>query len=476
MCLRNNRFRRCLRLSSWTYPLLFAIFCSPASADERGDKVDELLSSWNQRTSPGCQVGVTRNGQVVHLRAYGMASLEYGIPLTTRTPTYLASVSKQFTAAAVALLAEEGKLDLDGSIRKHVPDLPLYTEPVTIRHLIHHTSGLRDYAELMTVAGLLAKPGFNISETEVLDLVRRQKQLNFAPGVEHQYSNSNYVLLAILTKRVTGKSLREYAEERLFLPSDMRQTRFPDDRGELLPGRAMGHTPKRDRRGFRLDTDTLNAVGDGGVFSTVEDMLAWNRGLAGGKVGGPSFAGKLLVRGRTNDGKELDYAFGLAHGKYRGLRTIGHPGSWNGHTTNFLSFPDQALDIVCLCNTNGIDVYGLVRKIADIYLAEQLTEPAPALRRTPPSRMKVSIPEKDLIAYEGEYHNEEIPSVWSLSVENGGLSVKRPASVYTAERVTQDRFRLWFGEFEFRRDAGGKPIGFILHSDKARGLYFERKR
>jgi CubicO group peptidase (beta-lactamase class C family) len=386
----------------------------------------------------------------------------------------LASVSKQFTAAAVALVAQDGKVDLRDSIRKHVPELPVYAEPVTIRHLIYHTSGLRDYAELMTIAGLLAKPGFNITEAEFLDLLGRQKTLNFAPGVEYQYSNSNYVLLALLVKRATGKPLREYAEEKLFLPLGMRQTRFHDDRGELLPGRAMGHTPKRDRSGFRLDTDTLNVVGDSGLFSSVEDMLTWNRGLSAGKLGGPDFARTLLVRGRLNDGTELDYAFGLAHGTYRGLRTIGHPGSWNGYTTNYLRFPDQALDLVCLCNTNGIDVYGLVRKIADIYLVEHLAEPI-STRRAPPQRIQVSIPEKELKAYAGEYHNEEIPSLWSLWIENGRLMVKRPSSVYAAEPVARDRFRLWFGEFEFKRDAAGKPIGFILHSDKVRGLYFGRK-
>jgi len=250
------------------------------------DRVDALFAPWDKPGSPGCALGVIRDGQLIYKRGYGMANLEYDIPISPTSVFWIASTSKQFTAFSVALLARQGKLSLDDDIRRYLPEMPPYQRPVTIRHLIHHTSGFRDYLVLKHMAGIPTEDVhsdediFHLmarqTDEDVLAFLARQKELNFAPGDAHLYSNSNYLLLAHIVKRVSGKSLREFAEEYIFKPLGMTNTHFQDDLTQLVRNRAVGYSP-RAGGGFVSVVTNFDRVAPAGVLTTVEDLLLWDR-------------------------------------------------------------------------------------------------------------------------------------------------------------------------------------------------------
>ena len=317
-----------------------AVTASHADAqrpDSLAKAVDAVFARWDRRDSPGCAVSVVRDGRVVHTRGYGMADLEHDIPITPTSVFYVGSDSKQFTAALIAMLAKDGVLSLDDDVRKHVPELPQYEAPITIRHLVHHTSGLRDYYTLRDLAGLPADGVFG--DTEILELITRQRELNFTPGSQHLYSNSGYFLLSVIVKRATGKSLRTVADERIFRPLGMTRAHFHDDHAELVKNRAWAYAPRGTA--YRLSMPNFDVVGAGGLMMPVEEFVAWDREFYAATLGGRDLITTTTTPGRLNDGTVLGYAFGLNVGEYKGLRTIGHGGSYGGYRADILRFPDQ---------------------------------------------------------------------------------------------------------------------------------------
>ena len=257
--------------------------CAPGGDGELQARVDAVFADYASADGPGCSLGVIRDGRLIHAAGYGAANLDYGIPNGPATIYRIASVSKQFTAGAVALLALRGEVDLDAPVRRYVPEFPDYPDPPTVRHLIHHTSGVRDYLGLFTLAGNRSEDF--ITNRDILDAIMRQRELNFPPGSEYLYSNSGYVLLAEIVARATGRSLREFARAEFFDPLGMPRTHFHDDHNEVVPDRATGYSPTED--GFRIDMTTLDVVGDGGIYTSVEEWPAWDRNLTEGTVGGP---------------------------------------------------------------------------------------------------------------------------------------------------------------------------------------------
>lgn len=243
---------------------------APESAEAR---VDKLFAQFDRKDSPGCALAVVRDGRVIYQRGYGMADLEHDVPLTPQSVLYIGSTAKQFAAASVALLAQQGKLSLDDNVRKYVPELPDYQPPVTLRHLLHHTSGVRDGWALLQLAGRSADEVLNLDD--IVALAARQKSLNFKPGEEHLYSNTGYWLLAVVVARASGKSLREFADAEFFKPLGMTHTVFNDDHTRLIKGRAYGYAPVR-AGGFRLSIVNNDLVGAGGLWTSVEDLLLWD--------------------------------------------------------------------------------------------------------------------------------------------------------------------------------------------------------
>ena len=343
-----------------------AVFPRSVQRDELEPRVDAIFAPWTERNTPGCSVAVMRGGELLFAKGYGAANLEYDIPITPSTVFHVASVSKQFTALALALLVAEGKVSWDDDIRRYVPELPDFGTPITLRQLAHHTSGIRDQWALLQMAGW-RWGGDVIRQADVLDLLSRQTALNFPPGSDYVYSNSGYTLLAVVIERVSGQTLRAFTERRLFRPLGMAHTVFRDDHTTLVRNRAYAYA--RDGFGsYHLSIPDFAIAGATSLFTTVEDLARWNRNFGTGEVGGRDVLRQLAEPGALDDGARLSYAFGLAHGTHRGRRTIGHGGTDAGYRSEFLRFPDEDVAVAVLCNTGTADPGRLARDIADIFL------------------------------------------------------------------------------------------------------------
>jgi CubicO group peptidase (beta-lactamase class C family) len=343
-------------------------------------RIDSVFAMYDSRTSPGCATSVVREGQPVFEKGYGMSDLQHGVPITSASIFHVASISKQFAAMSMVLLAKDGKLSLDDDVRKHIPEIPDFGKRITIRHLIHHTSGLRDQWQLLSLSGWRADDPK--SESDILWLVGRQRALNFEPGAEHLYSNTGFTLLGTIVKRVTGKSLREFTTERIFAPLGMTNTHFHDDHTMIVPGRTSAYVQRQGigRGGAAVGTDdyrisipVFDNAGATSLFTTVQDMAKWERNFLSPTVGDSSTIAQMHQRGRLNSGTDIPYAFGLVHGQVRGLTTIGHGGSDAGYRADFLRFPDERTAFITLCNVGSADPGQLNRSVARIVLADRMT-------------------------------------------------------------------------------------------------------
>jgi CubicO group peptidase (beta-lactamase class C family) len=334
--------------------------------------IDKVFERWDRTSSAGCAVGVSQAGQVVHIKGYGMANLEYGIRIWPSTVFESGSVAKQFTAAAIALLAQDGKLSIDDPVRKYVPELPDFGTPILIRHFLNHTSGLRSQWPMLTLAG--RPPGLAVHTVpEILELVSHYKELNFRPGDEYLYNNTGFTLLGVIVERVSGKSLNRFTQERLFGPLGMTRTQWREDFTAVVQNRATAYRLMPDGS-FRTNMPFTNVIGNGGLLTTVGDLLLWNDNLDRPRVGGQDLVDRLQARGRLNDGFENEYAQGLNVTQYRGTREVSHGGSTAGYQTFLARFPDQGLSVAVLCNTSGTNPSRYAHEIADIALAGKLKD------------------------------------------------------------------------------------------------------
>src|SRR5688500_16593639 len=304
--------------------IMTAAAAAQAPSDTRVAKVDEIFKVYARPDSPGCAVGVYKDGGVLLTRAYGMANLDHDVPLTPRSVFHVASVSKQFTAAAILLLAQDGKLSLDDPIQKHVKELADFGEPVTIRHLLNHTSGIRDQWDLLGLAGWRYSRDL-ITDDDVLQLLARQKDLNFGPGERHLYSNSGYTLLAVVVSRASGKTFREFTTERIFKPLGMTSTFFRNNFNEVVKGQAYGYA--RSGPDFRLSVTNFDTAGATSLMTTVDDLAKWHANFDTPVVDGQPMLEALLTRGVLTDKRPIDYAFGISHGTYRSVPTVSHGGA-----------------------------------------------------------------------------------------------------------------------------------------------------
>ena len=369
-------------------------------------RVDEIFSEWNRPDTPGAAVAVIRDGAVVFRKDYGMAGLEYGIPITPETVFHTASVSKQFTAFAAALLAEEGRISLDADIHRYLPELPEFGSVITVRHLLHHTSGLRDQLELAKMAGFRLDDV--ISQEYILNLIYNQRALNFISGSEYMYCNTGYTLLAEIVARVTGESFSDWTRENIFDPLGMEKTRFRDDPGQVVMNSARSYEPDESGE-YKRKVLSYSNFGATGLLTTVDDMVKWLLNLENGRVGGPEVRALMQERGALNDGRTISYAFGLEVGEYRGLKTVGHDGYDAGFRSAVLWFPEQRFGVVMLSNNGAVDPGKTVRRIADLYLSREYTEEeSPA-----PERRGVEVDPVFLDKYGGKYllENDRIITV-----------------------------------------------------------------
>lgn len=364
------------RLGVGMAALLLAV--APAAAQLEAQEpsaaaIDSIFAQWDRPGSPGCAIAVIRAGQRVYESGYGQANLDWDIPITPATVFYAGSVSKQFTAAAVALLAREGRISLEDDIREYFPEMPDYGTPVTVRHIIHHTSGIGDTYRLMRAAGVDVANVFSDSQT--VALIAAQPTLDFEPGERYRYSNGGYFLLSELIERVTGQSLREFTHERFFEPLGMEDTHFHDRPGHVVERRAMSYGADGDTAFVQTYMTNFDKVGAGGLYTTVRDLARWDAEYYEQTIGGPAFTDLLLTRGILNDGEVLPYAFALRHGEHREERTVGHSGSMMGFKAYLLRLPERQLTVATLCNLGSIDSGSLSHRVVDLYLDAEARDP-----------------------------------------------------------------------------------------------------
>ena len=457
------------------YARLFAmVFALPMIACVRGDfdtaAIDNVFADFNSET-PGCALGVVQSGQLVYGRGYGMANLEHGIPINTTSVFRIGSVSKQFAAAVAALAAMEGYLDLEDPLQKWIPELPDYGEPLTLRHTLNHTSGLRDYITLMSLKGLRGDDFYTVAE--LLEVQALQEELNFPSGSEYLYSNSGYVLATEAVARAVGKPFKDYAEEVLFRPLQMSHSHFHDDHNHIVPLRADGYSPRGD--GFRTNMTTLDMIGDGGVYTSIDDMVHWVTALEQDGIRS-GLTPILETRGVLNSGEEISYALGQSHGEHRGLATIGHGGSWVGFRADVLRFPSQGTSIVTLCNRADASPSGRAIQVADIVLAEHLAPVSeePSLEaedrreRTEPSEINDPSP------YLGMYYSPELDVNYEFVNTGGSLVVHMGSNAESElQRISGDTLAAGSRTFRFSRERGG-VTGFELDAGRVVHLRFRR--
>jgi CubicO group peptidase (beta-lactamase class C family)/ketosteroid isomerase-like protein len=441
-------------------------------------RIDAVFADFNGDGSPGCALAVVRHGDVVLRRGYGLADIASRARITPQTSFYAASVSKQFTAFAVALLADQGRLSLDDDVRRWIPEVPDFGRTITIRHLIHHTSGLRDYLALLNLAGW-ATDGL-LSHAEFLELVGRQRALNFEPGTQYLYSNTGYVLLSVLVERVTGRSLREFAAADIFAPLGMTSTVFRDDHRMAVNGAALAYAPLPDG-GWRVLVPRFDVVGDGGLYTTVEDLARWERNFIERTVGGESVASLIHTRGRLSNGSDVDYAFGLTVSRHRGVPIVQHGGSYAGYRTFFARFPDDGLALATLCNTATANPSQLALRAAEVLLGDRLGErptadaaPGAAARAADEPQYIVDVAK--LRDYVGTYGSAELDATWRFDASDGALVLVRPFTpIQPLRAIDDDVFGFGAARVRFERDASGRVTHLVVDAGRVRGIRFDRQ-
>lgn len=467
--------------------------CDGSATQPRDEKaaaaVDEVFGDYTTPGSPGCALAVFRDGKIVYEKGYGLANIEENVAITPETVFDIGSTSKQFTASSILLLEKQGKLSINDDIRKYIPELPDYGTKITILNLLNHTSGLRDYLVLMDLAGI--NTDSVTTDDDALQIIVRQKALNFAPGSEWLYSNSGFFLLSVIVKRVGGKTLREFAGENIFAPLGMTHTQYRDEHSALIANRALAYDPRKEQNGYALNISYFEQTGDGAVHTSVEDLLKWDENFYSGQVGGKQFVSELQEQGQLNGGKTLEYAKGLMIADYRGLRTVSHGGAWGGYRAELLRFPVQHFSVACLCNRGDANPSRRARQVADIYLGNLMKPKEAANARRPEDSVEkneISLRTEQAQEYAGDYWSSELGVAYRLAIVDGKLEVTKlidgsgfeHASAFPSMPLGatgQDEFGLRrFGlAVHFQRDANRAIAGFVLDAGRTKGMLFTRR-
>ena len=410
-----------------------------SSGEER--RVDSLFAAYSRGDTPGVAIAVVRDGRKLLSKGYGLASLEHRIPITPATVFDVASVSKQFTGLAIAMLVEQGRIKLTDDIRKYIPELGDVGHTITIEHLVHHTSGLRDWPGSLSHAGW--RMDDVVSFDHILNMAYHQRSLNFVPGAEYTYSNTGYNLLAELVERVTGQSFRAWTDEHLFRPLGMTSTRFRDDHTWVVPNRAYGYARLRDSS-FAAVTNNLTALGSSSLFTTVDDLARWVMNFDDPKVGGRTAMAMTRTRGRLNDGTTIPYGFGIVNGEYRGQPIVNHSGSWASFATFVLHFPAQRFGVIVLANS-GINAGRAAYDIADIYLARELGARPPPPPNAMATARAVDVAPAVLDRYVGLYR---LGPGWFVRVRrDGGTLAVRATREDEATMSARSDTTFWVADY-----------------------------
>ncbi|MGB7202424.1 MAG: serine hydrolase domain-containing protein [Pyrinomonadaceae bacterium] len=383
-----------------------------AGAERGFDKAAKAI----KMPAPGCAVGVSVNGESVFEKAFGLAEMEHNIANTPQTIFESGSVAKQFTAAALVLLQQDGKLSIDDPVRKYIPELHDYGKPLTIRHLLNHTAGLRDWGSVMALTGV-GRGDRVISQAVALDVIYRQKHLDFTPGAEYSYSNSGYNLAAEIVERVSKQKFPAFVEERIFKPLGMTKSSTRDDYQRIVPGRAQAYSRSGATAPWQLNMPFMNVYGNGGMLTTVGDWLKWNA-MLDARTWNSRLVDALETQGILNDGRKISYALGLTVDKYKGLKDVSHGGSTAGYQTFLARYPDQKVSIAVLCNGTNPSAGGLAATITD-----EILGPFPE----PPKVESIAVAEEQLKKWAGLWKNDVTRNINPIMLDKGELKIGNTA-------------------------------------------------
>jgi CubicO group peptidase (beta-lactamase class C family) len=445
------------------------------------DTVDQLFAKWKQPSSPGCSLGISRNGRVEYERGYGLANLELNTPITPESVFEAASISKQFTAMSIMLLVNRGQLSLDDDVRKYLPELPVYPTPVRIRHLLNHSSGIRDAFHILELSA--PEDQYGDRNDVILAQLARQRSLNYEPGTETQYNNGGYVLAAIIVKRVSGQPLAAFAKANIFTPLGMVNTRFQDDPAVIVPNRASNYYRDGGTWRFVPFGTQPGAVGNSGLWTTVGDLLRWARNLANPMVGSSRLLADMQTPQSPPSSDQVLWGLGFEIREHRGAAFVGHGGGDRGIDTYFAWYPKQQLAIAVLCNTDNIGSMQLAQRIADLYLPAPVTEPAVASastsnRSSSPSPAPAGQPSiEQLEANAGLYRADGSESFVRVFVREGQLRLALGTGTFESFRlvpVSHARFTVGESTFAVEFTPPGRPKGLRSFAGEKQTGTFER--
>jgi CubicO group peptidase (beta-lactamase class C family) len=404
------------------------------------DRVDAQFAEWDRKDSPGCSVAAGRNGVILYERAYGMANLELGVPMTPASRFMVASISKPMTAMSVLLLAERGKLAIDDDVRKYEPEFAEHGKRITIRHLLSHTSGIRDAYLLREFADPFDETTNRIDA--LVRLIGRQKELNFAPGAEFQYNNGAYTMLADIVQRVSGQPLGAFAQENIFRPLGMTHTSFHDNPSMLEPNRATGYHRDGSSWNIPVHSDLGRIVGNSGMFTTAGDLLLWQQNFADPRVGSPATLAAMQTAGTLTTGATSLYGLGVFVGEYRGLRTISHSGGDPGYAANLVRYPDRGLGVAILCNFDDPPLGKMTNELSDIFLGDTPQKAAAVEPAASENVTVVQLPAAQVAARAGVYRDPANDTFGRLYIRDGKLLTEAAGDTFELRPVNATRFVL----------------------------------
>jgi CubicO group peptidase (beta-lactamase class C family) len=440
--------------------LLFLLTFCRADAqlpDSVAKKVDMIFSKWDRTNSPGCSIAIVKDGRILYSRGYGMSNLEYSLAITPASVFHVASISKQFTAAAIQRLSLEGRLSLNDNIRKYIPEVPDFGHPITIGNLLHHTSGLRDQWDLQALAGW--RNDDVITESDILDMLKRQRDLNFLPGDDYLYCNTGFTLLGIVVKRITGISLRKYDDSVFFKPLGMTSTVFHSDHTEIVPNRTSAYDT--DSAGiWKINIPVFDNYGATSLFTTAEDLAKWDENFYSKKVGGEAFIAAMLTPGVLNDGKQQTYASGLAVGQYKGNRIVEHSGADAGYRADILRFPDQHFSVIVLANLADINPSNLCRKVADLFITD----------RSPAKPVAAATDSTVVKQWAGDYMDFHSKAITKLKYDQGHLMIHAVTLIPLSDSTFTDSNN--GAHYSFRREV--THVKYLLQVTGMQDRTYER--
>ena len=425
--------------------ILITLFsCFATTAQEKiaqEHRIDAIFSKWNTEDAPGGSVGIIKNRNLIFAKGYGMANLNHSAPNTSATAFRIASTSKQFTAACIVLLTQEGKLSLGDKLSTFFPNFPDYANEISIQHLLNHTSGIRDYLILSRLSGLSRLDYYTNEMIE--KWLTDQQALNNKPGDAYVYSNSGYWLLGQIVEKVSGKTLAKYAEEKIFKPLGMTHTNFHDNHEQIVKNKATAYRPNGNG-GYLEYMTTLDVVGPGGVYTTIEDLLKWDHSFYTSTVFNQDFWTQMTTVGRLNNGDKLVYASGLGIKKYKGLKMIHHSGSYVGYKSEMIRFPEAQFTVIVLANRMDVDPAKMAKKVADLFLENNykaVNKKQPTATNT--SAKPISLTTKELDAFEGYYWSSNNKSAVRLEVQNNTLTyIKNNRRATKMLPISKHKFQL----------------------------------